>query len=118
MVNKKLRRKIIIDALNFRNAPKYLNRREGELVRAKIESDFGFSDKIYKGADEGVHAFVEYDWKGSVVEYLVHQDNLRVHDERLIMRNPDIRKYSVESETGKHYMELIKKTKFMELNSI
>lgn len=125
MVQKSLRKKLLIDGFNRnynqnskKNVPEYLNEKEGELVRAKIQNDNGFNYKVYRGNNEGVHEFIEYDLNDSIVEYLVHQDNLRVFDNHLIMKNPDVRRYSVNSETGRNHMELISKTKFMELTSI
>lgn len=125
MVQKSLRKKLLIDGFNRnynqdskKNVPGYLNGREGRLVRTKIASDDGFSYKIYRGIHDELHRFIEYDWNGSTVEYSVHQDNLRVHDEHLVMRDSDVRRYSVDSETGRNHMELISKTKFMELTSI
>lgn len=125
MVQKNLRRRLIIDSFNIRNVPsskknvpEYLNGREGRLVRTKIQSDNGFSYKIYSGNNKGIYGFIEYDWNGSIVEYLVHQDNLRVLDDHLIMRDANIQSHSIDSETGKSHMELIIKTKFMEFTSI
>jgi hypothetical protein len=118
MVKKSLRRKIIINVFNFKNAPNskknvpgYLNGREGSLVRVKIEDDIGFSWNVYSGKEDKVYKFVKYNWEGSVVEYLVHQNNL-------IIRSPQIRRHSIDSKVGKEYMEIINRTKFMEFTSI
>ena len=127
MVQKSLRKKLLIDSFNRNYDPnnnnnnkisEYLYGKEEKLVRAKIISDNGFSWKIYRGLDDEFHKFIGYDFDGSITEYLVHQNDLRIDHENLVMNNPNVKKYSIHSELGMKEMDIINKSGFMELTSI
>ncbi|MEK6914162.1 MAG: hypothetical protein AABW83_00775 [Nanoarchaeota archaeon] len=125
MIKKSLRKKLwkvnllSKDIPNSRkNVPSYLSNRENKLVRAKLLNENSFKWVVYRGLEDELHRFIEYDWDGSIVEYKIHQDNIRVYNENLVIRNPEVYRYSTESENGKREMEIINKSGFIRETSI
>ena len=109
MVNKKLRKRLLIDSLLANNIPNDKIIGKEKLVKAKLQEDGEFSWKIYRGLNDCYHRFIEYS-NGLIKEYLVHKDNLKTdYTQSFFMRNAVINTHHIDSEIGKKEMEIITK---------
>ena len=109
MVNKELRKRLLIDSLSANNIPNDKIVGEEKLVRAKLEEDNEFGWKVYRGLNDRYHRFVEYSG-GLIREYLVHKDNLKTdYTQIFFIRNAVINEHSIDSEIGEKEMEIITK---------
>ena len=123
MNRRELRKKLLMHGLvgvkNSNNdIHNYLSQREGKLVRMRSSHENCFGWKVYRGLENELHKFVEYDYNGSVIEYNIHPENLRIHSENIVVDDPSINKYSIHSEIGRREMDFINKSGYMRETSI